>query len=137
MDDAGSVAIAAATRNVMAFFAEPRTHAAKPACRAGLVNPPGALHPWLCSTQPTEIKMLDDWDKDERGHFIVRPLVSAQPMTAAGMTVCLRLTYANPGDPSQTPSGSLQLAMTGLQAAELVQGLIEALDNLDPPRGSA
>lgn len=73
---------------------------------------------------------FEDWDKSEDGNIIVRPLAAYDLATVAGMTVLLRLRYLNPGDAPQTPTGCLQLGISGSQLVPLIEDLMRGLQTI-------
>lgn len=73
---------------------------------------------------------FEDWKKDETGNITVNPLAGYGMAVFAETTICAKLDFLHAGDEFESPSGSVQLGMTPLQAIELAQALQRAADKI-------
>ena len=77
--------------------------------------------------------MFDHWTKDAAGNITFTPLIEFETTLVAGMAIGLRLALERPGDERGKPSGSVQMALTPVQAKELAHALQQAAASVTAP----
>jgi hypothetical protein len=81
---------------------------------------------------------MPNWDDDEHGLIILKPLVGWESAVLAGMGCGLRLQFVHHPDDIGKSSESIQFGMMPQQARELAQALIELAERAEAvPPGTA
>jgi hypothetical protein len=76
--------------------------------------------------QPTELKMIEDWDKDDEGNIITSPVSGFEMFVVARTSIALRLTGPNPLDESEKSEAGFQFVLGPMIALQIAQALSDA-----------